>query len=81
MPPGMENLWQIVGQYGFNAVLIVLLLFYGRAALRDLSAAVDRVSRAVTLVVLAMSFLPKIFHEQAAALKEEVQDAESKRGN
>lgn len=78
-PDSIHGIWQVAAQFGFNAVLIVWLLYYGKGALRELTAALDRMALAVTHVVLAMSFLPKTFHEESEKLRAEITEAKSKR--
>lgn len=69
------NWLQIGAQFGFNAVLVVLLLVFGRGLLLQGFATIDRLARAVALVVLAMSFAPKEFHKQS---EEIIRDIDAK---
>lgn len=80
VPAGAEGVWQVAMQSGFNACLIVLLLLIGRGEVRRQTEAIDRNTKGLTQVVLALAFLPKQFHEQAHALNEEIHDAEKERG-
>lgn len=84
LPP---NVWQVVAQSGFNAILILILLYYGRldlAELRkandrniaDLRKSTDRNTKMVTLALLQIAALVPGSRNQLDALKAELESAE-----
>lgn len=84
LPP---NVWQVVAQSGFNAILILILLYYGRldlAELRkanerniaDLRKSQDRNTKMVTLALLQIASLVPGSRSQLEALKSEVEQAD-----
>jgi hypothetical protein len=84
LPP---NVWQVVAQSGFNAILILILLYYGRldlAELRkanernitDLRRSQDRNTKMVTLALLQIASLVPGSRSQLESLKSEVEQAE-----
>ena len=81
---------KVAAQSGFNALLVVLLLWMGsqrldkltariEAALKEHSETVDRCSSAVNTVTLGLAFLPKEWRDTAARLNEEIQQAKQGR--
>lgn len=77
LPP---EAWSAAGQIGFSAILVLILLWKGGAALQRITDALDRNTRAITGLVLSMTWLPKPFHQEAEVIRAEIHDAESKRG-
>lgn len=84
LPP---NVWQVVAQSGFNAILILILLYYGRldlAELRktndrnvsELRKSQDRNTKMVTLALLQIAALVPGSRKQLESLKEEIDQAE-----
>ncbi len=65
-------------QFGFPAALTVLLIIFAWVIGRQIIAELGRLTRAVSLVVLAMSFAPE-FHEEAKMLYDESLEAAKKR--
>ncbi len=88
--PIPDDAWRMVIQSGFNALLVILLLWIGRGdlkaqsnesreAARRTQEAIDRNTLGLTQVILAMAFLPKQFHENTKALSQYVHDAQEAR--
>lgn len=63
-------------QFGFGGLVALILLWFGRIELQRITAAVDRNARAVTMLVLAMPYLPHPFKDSASQLKDEIEDAQ-----
>ena len=84
------ELIKVAAQSGFNALLVVLLLWIGsqrldkltariESALKEHSETVDRCSLAVNTVTLGLAFLPKEWRDAAARLNDEIQQAKQGR--
>lgn len=82
-----SSVWQVVAQSGFNAVLILILLYFGRldlAELRksndrnvsELRKSQDRNTKMVTLALLQIAALVPGSRHQLDALKAELEQAE-----
>lgn len=72
--PGGDEIWKVAAQSGFNAVLVLLLLWLGAKERERNRISIDLLTKAVTDVVLAMSFLPKQFHEHAKEIQRGVEE-------
>lgn len=80
MPPIPDQSWSIIAGAGFNGFLIILLLWFGRDALRRITEALDRNTRAVAALLLSMYPHPQSpFHKAAEALSHELDQAEGER--
>lgn len=80
MPP-VETpslIWKAFEAFGFPAGLVLLLILFGWIIGRGIMSELGRLTRAVTLVVLAMQFAPE-FHEEAQEVYDESLDAAQKR--
>lgn len=84
LPP---NVWQVVAQSGFNAILILILLYYGRADLAEqrksseknfaeMRRSQDRNTKMVTLALLQIAALVPGSRPQLEALKSEIDQVE-----
>ncbi len=69
---------QFAERFGFPAFVALLLGLFMWVIGRGIMSELGRLTRAVTLVVLAMQFAPE-FHEDAENLYEESLDAAKKR--
>lgn len=74
--PGGDDVWKVAAQSGFNAVLVLLLLWLGARERERNRVSIDLLTKAVTDVVLAMSFLPKQFHDHAKEIQRGVEENE-----
>lgn len=76
MPPteAPSLIWKTAEQFGFPAALVVLLIIFLWVIGRQIIAELGRLTRAVSLVVLAMQFAPE-FHEAAQEIYDESMDA------
>lgn len=70
--PGSNDLWKIGAQFGFNALLVVFLLYAQREREKERITergkdreSLNLLTKAVTEVQLAMAFLPDKFKESA----------------
>lgn len=84
VPP---NVWQVVAQSGFNAILILILLYYGRLDLAELRRSneknmaemrrsQDRNTKMVTLALLQIAYPAPGLRPQLESLKAEIEQAE-----
>lgn len=71
--------WPAILQGGFSAVLVLLLLWREGQAFQRMTDSINRLSRAITSLILAMAWLPKIYHEEAREIEAEIHDSEVKR--
>lgn len=89
-PEMMNEAARMVVQSGFNALLVLLLLYFGRNELREmakqreennrnLEQAIHKCAKGVTLAVLAMQWLPPQFHKDAREINEDMHDIEHER--
>ncbi len=78
MPPNESLIWQIAERFGFPAVVCACLGFFNWVIGRQVIAELGRLTRAVSLVVLAMQFAPE-FHESAREIHDESMAAARKR--
>lgn len=62
---------------GFNAVLVLILLYFGRGELRRMASALDRNSRSINNFVLG-SMLPEVFKKHSQAIIREIDLVEQK---
>lgn len=70
----------VITQGGFHAVLVVILLVIGRSVLTSLRAALDRNTRAITVLVLSMHPNPQSpFHKVAHEIELETARADKKK--
>lgn len=81
--PVMDNIWQVVAQSGFNAILVVLLLYYGRQDLKEIRRemreqrrAQDRNTKLVTIALLQLATLIPGVKGQLTAIKSEIEEVE-----
>lgn len=75
----MSSIPDVLWQSGFNGALVVVLLVFGRGALRAMERSLDRNTRAITLFVLAVPSLPKPFADTAHGIMTEIRDAARER--
>jgi hypothetical protein len=73
-----EFLWKTAENFGFPAALVVLLILFLWVIGLRLVAEMGRLTRAVSLVVLAMQFAPE-FHPAAREIYEESLEAARRR--
>lgn len=79
MPPETPSLlFQFAERFGFPAFVSVCLGLFGWVVGRSITRELGRLTRAITLVVLAMQFAPE-FHEEAEAIYDESLDEAKKR--
>lgn len=78
--------WELLGQFGFPALLVFVLLFIGRQELhslrqqmKDTTDAIDRCAEASNMLVLAMAWLPEAFKQKGENLKQRIHDAQQGR--
>ncbi len=76
------NLWQVAAQSGFNAVLVMVLLYglreqwsANRKETREWRKALDRNTLLMTIAMIQMAGLQPGIKEQLSRLKEELHDA------
>lgn len=77
-PETPSQVMQFIDRFGFPAFVALSLGAFGWVIGRGIMFELGRLTRAVTLVVLAMQFAPE-FHEDAENLYEESLDAATKR--
>lgn len=77
-PDTPSLLFQFADKFGFPAFVALCLGAFGWIIGRGIMSELGRLTRAVTLVVLAMQFAPE-FHEDAENLYEESLEAAKKR--
>lgn len=77
-PETPSLLFQFAREFGFPALVALLLGAFIWIIGRGIMSELGRLTRAVTLVVLAMQFAPE-FHEDATNLYEESLEAAKKR--
>lgn len=73
------EVWGAAAGSGFNAILVLILLIGGRAELRKLAEALDRNSRSINNLIMAMSVEHQIFTKQAETISREIDAAEAQR--
>lgn len=69
-----EELWKIGAQFGFNALLVVWLLYSGNREREKQRNSIDLLTRGVTEMILAQAFLPKPFHDHAREIKHNLEE-------
>lgn len=74
-----SEVWGAAAGSGFNAILVLILLIGGRAELRKLAEALDRNSRSINNLIMAMSVEHQIFTKQAETISREIDAAEAQR--
>lgn len=81
-----SEVWGAAAGSGFNAILVLILLIYGRMELRNgqselknLSEALDRNSRSINNFIMAISVEHHVFRKQAEELSKEIDAAEARR--
>jgi hypothetical protein len=67
------DLMQIATNFGFNAALVILLLWIGRKELISLRSAIDSQTKAITTLILSMAWLPPQFKGQVEAINIEIE--------
>lgn len=77
-PDSPSLMLQIAERFGFPVAVSAFLAFFIWVIGRGIIAELGRLTRAVTLVVLSMSFAPE-FHEEASTLYDESAAAARKR--
>jgi hypothetical protein len=81
-----QSVWNVVAQSGFNAVLILILLYFGRLDLAlirnsndknlaELRRSTDRSNKMITLALLQIASVPGL-RQQLDILKQEIEQAE-----
>lgn len=87
--PATDTVWQVVAQSGFNAVLVVMLLYFGRLELKEIrkemqghKRAQDRNTKLVTIALLQLASLLPGVKGQLQEIKQEIddEDAREKKG-
>lgn len=73
------EIWGAAAGGGFNAILVLILLIYGRSDLRKLEAALDRNSRSINNFIMAVSVEHQIFARNAESISKEIDAAEAQR--
>jgi hypothetical protein len=76
IPP---EVWGAAAGSGFNAILVLILLIYGRSDLKRLEAALDRNSRSINNFIMAISVEHQVFTKQAESISKEIDAAEARR--
>lgn len=82
LPAGVtDNIWQVVAQSGFNAILVLLLLYFGRLELKEIRRqmeghrrAQDRNTKLVTLALLQLASLLPGVKGQLQDIKQEIDE-------
>lgn len=85
-PSTDSSMWQVLGQFGFNAALVIWLLTQRSKEVKEerverekMANSIDRMALSITTLILSMSFLPHPFKEQAERIQREI-DSEREMG-
>lgn len=73
------EIWSQAAGNGFNAVLVLILLFGVRSELRKLAEALDRNSRSINNFIMAVSVEHQVFTKNAETISKEIDAAEARR--
>lgn len=80
-----QTIWEVAAQNGFNAILVLLLLYFGRLELkeirktidrrdRDLRKAMDNQTKIVTIAMLELSILQPGIRRQLEGVKQDIEE-------
>jgi hypothetical protein len=76
-----DEAWKVIAQSGFNAILVVLLLYFGRLELKEIrkemqghKRAMDRNTKLVTIALLQLASLLPGVRGQLQEIKQEIDE-------
>lgn len=72
------ELLKIAAQSGFNAVLVLILLWFSFREREKFRKTLDLLTRAVTQVTLGLAFLPQKFHDDAKDVQRALDEEKNK---
>ena len=79
MQDALSGLQWVGENFGFGALVSVILLSWGIIILRDLSKKIEENTLATLHSVLAMAFAPKVIQDQAIDLKDRIESRKERR--